>query len=98
MGLLNDVNHDVCLLLDEDILKGDYIGCHPCINTSSIRLKTKDLLKPGLAGKGLNFLKEVVQIAYMPVYAIGGISPDNIKEVLSTDAAGGCMMSGFMEH
>ncbi len=54
--------------------------------------------KPGLAGKGLNFLKEVVQIAYMPVYAIGGISPDNIKEVLSTDAAGGCMMSGFMEH
>ena len=44
MGLLNDVNHDVCLLLDEDILKGEYIGCHPCINTSSIRLKTKDLL------------------------------------------------------
>lgn len=44
MGLLNDVNHDVCLLLDEDILKEEYIGCHPCINTSSIRLKTKDLL------------------------------------------------------
>lgn len=44
MGLLNDVNHAVCLLLDEDVLKGEYIGCHPCINTSSIRFKTKDLL------------------------------------------------------
>lgn len=44
MGLLNDINYDVCLLLDEDVLKGEYIGCHPCINTSSIRFKTKDLL------------------------------------------------------
>lgn len=54
--------------------------------------------KPGLAGKGLNFLKEIVQTAHMPVYAIGGISLDNINEVLSTGATGGCMMSGFMEH
>ncbi len=44
MGLLNDTSHNVSLLLDEDVLKGEYIGCHPCINTSSIRLKTKDLL------------------------------------------------------
>ena len=31
-------------MIDEDILKGEYFGCHPCINTSSLRLKTDDLL------------------------------------------------------
>lgn len=33
----------VQLLVDEDVLKGEYVGCHPCINTSSIRIKTDDL-------------------------------------------------------
>jgi Ala-tRNA(Pro) deacylase len=32
------------LLIDEDVLKGEYIGCHPCINTSSLRLRTEDLM------------------------------------------------------
>lgn len=54
--------------------------------------------KPGLAGKGLPFLKEVVNSVHIPVYAIGGISLNNINEVLSTGAAGGCMMSGFMQQ
>ena len=54
--------------------------------------------KPDLAGKGLNFLKEVVQTVHIPVYAIGGISLNNINEVLSAGAAGGCMMSGFMQQ
>jgi Ala-tRNA(Pro) deacylase len=44
MGLMNDTEHSVQLLIDEEILLGDYIACHPCINTSSIKLKTEDLL------------------------------------------------------
>ena len=45
MGLMNDCDHHVQLLIDEDVAKAEYIGCHPCINTSSIRMKTKDLLE-----------------------------------------------------
>lgn len=44
LGLMNDRENTVRLLIDEDVLKGDYIGCHPCINTSSIRIKTKDMI------------------------------------------------------
>ena len=43
LGLMNDKDMKVQLLIDEDVLKGEYIGCHPCINTSSIRIKTADL-------------------------------------------------------
>ena len=45
LGLMNDHDHHVELLMDEDILKGEYFGCHPCINTSSLRIKTKDLME-----------------------------------------------------
>jgi len=34
----------VQLLIDEDVLKGEFVGMHPCINTSSLRLKTDDLV------------------------------------------------------
>ncbi|MDI9243469.1 thiamine phosphate synthase [Ruminococcus sp. YH-rum2234] len=53
--------------------------------------------KKGLPGKGLEFLKEVCALSPVPVYAIGGISPRNMEEVLAAGAAGGCMMSGFMK-
>ncbi|WP_405322369.1 prolyl-tRNA synthetase associated domain-containing protein [Frisingicoccus sp.] len=43
MGLMNDTENRVQLLVDEDILKEEYFGCHPCINTSSIRLKVADV-------------------------------------------------------
>lgn len=43
MGLMNDKDNMVKLLVDEDILKGEYVGCHPCVNTSSLRIRTKDL-------------------------------------------------------
>lgn len=52
--------------------------------------------KKGLAGKGLEFLKSICEISSVPVYGIGGISLDNLADVLSTGARGGCMMSGFM--
>jgi len=44
LGLMNDKENHVQLLIDEDVLKGEYFGCHPCINTSSLRLKTGDLM------------------------------------------------------
>ena len=43
LGLMNDREHRVRLLVDRDVLKGDYIGCHPCINTSSLRIRQKDM-------------------------------------------------------
>ena len=44
MGLMNDKEKRVQLLIDEDVLNSEYVGCHPCINTSSIRLLTRDLV------------------------------------------------------
>ena len=46
MGLMNDHDNAVRLLVDEDVLKGEWVGCHPCINTSSLRIKTKDMFGP----------------------------------------------------
>ena len=44
LGLMNDKEHHVQLLIDEDLLGGQYIGMHPCINTSSLRILTSDLM------------------------------------------------------
>ncbi|MBP3784257.1 MAG: prolyl-tRNA synthetase associated domain-containing protein, partial [Butyrivibrio sp.] len=43
MGLMNDKEHGVRLLVDEDVKAGEYIGCHPCVNTSSLKIKTADI-------------------------------------------------------
>ena len=45
MGLANDKENKVQLLMDEDVVKGEFLGCHPCINTSSLKLYTKDVLE-----------------------------------------------------
>ena len=45
LGLMNDTEHKVQLLIDEDVLRSEYVGCHPCINTSSLRLRTRDLVE-----------------------------------------------------
>ena len=45
LGLMNDHDNRVQLLMDEDVVKGEYFGCHPCINTSSLRLKMSDLME-----------------------------------------------------
>ena len=42
LGLMNDHEKKVQLLIDEDVLKDSYFGCHPCINTSSLKFTTKD--------------------------------------------------------
>ncbi|MBP5655137.1 MAG: prolyl-tRNA synthetase associated domain-containing protein [Clostridiales bacterium] len=44
MGLMNDTAGQVGLLIDEDVLKDEYLGCHPCVNTSSLKIRTSDII------------------------------------------------------
>ena len=44
MGLMNDRNKRVRLLIDRDVLQDEYVGCHPCVNTSSLKIRTQDIL------------------------------------------------------
>ena len=57
LGLANDTDHRVQLLIDEDVLNSEYVGCHPCINTSSLRLRTKDLVEKVLPAMEHDFIK-----------------------------------------
>ena len=52
MGLMNDSTKAVSLLIDEDVLKGEYIGCHPCVCTSSLKIRTEDILQKYLPAVG----------------------------------------------
>lgn len=52
MGLMNDVNKRVRLLVDEELLEGEYFGCHPCVNTASIRVRFKDVFEKFLPAVG----------------------------------------------
>ena len=45
LGLMNDKDREVNLVIDEDVLRGDSVGCHPCMNTSSIKIKTADMIE-----------------------------------------------------
>lgn len=56
MGLMNDKEHQVKLLIDEDVLNGEFIGCHPCVCTSSLKLKTDDLIKKFLPATGHDYV------------------------------------------
>ncbi|WP_446899033.1 thiamine phosphate synthase [Clostridium sp. LBM24168] len=53
--------------------------------------------KPGLEGKGLNFLSRVSESVNIPVIAIGGIGPHNIEDVFSTEVYGAAIMSYAMK-
>ena len=57
MGLMNDTERRVQLLIDEDVLKSEFVGCHPCINTSSIRFRTSDLVEKVLPAMGHTYIK-----------------------------------------
>ena len=65
LGLMNDKENRVQLLMDEDVLKGEYVGMHPCINTSSLRLKTNDLMQKVLPAMG-----HEARIVTLPVYPV----------------------------
>ncbi|MCM1135089.1 MAG: prolyl-tRNA synthetase associated domain-containing protein [Clostridium sp.] len=51
MGLMNDTDNRVKLLVDEEMLGEEFLGCHPCVNTASLRLRSKDVFD--------TFLREV---------------------------------------
>jgi len=55
LGLMNDSEKAVQLLIDEDLLTQERIGMHPCINTSSLRLRTRDLLEVILPALGRSY-------------------------------------------
>lgn len=57
MGLMNDRDHQVNLLIDEDVLEGEYLGCHPCVCTSSLKMKTADVIEKFLPATGHTFRK-----------------------------------------
>ena len=52
LGLMNDKEMAVRLLIDEDVLKAEYMGMHPCINTSSLRIKTADVMEKVIPAMG----------------------------------------------
>ena len=52
MGLMNDPGRAVQLLVDEDVLRGEFIGCHPCVCTASLKLRTEDILQKFLPATG----------------------------------------------
>ena len=65
LGLMNDKENRVQLLIDEDVLKGEYVGMHPCINTSSLQIKTKDLME-----KILPAMSHEAKLVTLPLYPV----------------------------
>lgn len=45
MGLMNDTECKVQLLIDKPVIESETLGCHPCVSTSSLKMKTKDVLE-----------------------------------------------------
>ena len=65
LGLMNDKENRIQLLIDEDVLKSPFIGCHPCINTSSLRLDKEDVVQKLIPA--LNHEPIIVQL---PTYGV----------------------------
>ena len=57
MGLMNDKGKAVSLLIDEDVLEGEFLGCHPCVCTSSLKLRTSDVICKFLPATGHEYKK-----------------------------------------
>lgn len=59
LGLANDTENNVTLYIDRDVVADEYFGCHPCINTSSLRFLTRDLLEKVIPATGheVNFVE-----------------------------------------
>ena len=52
LGLMNDTEHAVRLLIDRDVMRCSHIGCHPCVNTSSLKISMDDILNKFLPHTG----------------------------------------------
>ena len=64
LGLMNDEEKKVHLLIDRDLLGQDFIGMHPCINTSSLKIRMQDLLEKILPAMG--FEATIVELPWNP--------------------------------
>lgn len=73
----------------EESLKAEELGAHYLIAGHIF----DTTCKPGVPSRGLEFLREVCQATSLPVYAIGGIGPENFELVQTAGAAGACLMS-----
>ena len=62
LGLMNDGGR-VHLVIDADLLKDEFIGCHPCINSSTLKLKTADIIEKFLPEVGHEF--KVVELPWV---------------------------------
>ena len=56
MGLINDTEHRVQLLVDYDVISSEYVGCHPCINTSSLRIRSEDIFNKFIKATGHDYI------------------------------------------
>lgn len=45
LGLMNDRAKTVRLLIDKELMNDEYLGCHPCINTSSLKIRMSDVME-----------------------------------------------------
>lgn len=45
MGLMNDKDNKIQLIIDKPVVESETLGCHPCVCTSSLKFKTKDIIE-----------------------------------------------------
>ena len=45
MGLMNDTENHIQLLMDRPVAESEFLGCHPCVSTSSLKMRTKDVME-----------------------------------------------------
>ena len=62
MGLINDKENNVTLVVDKEIYESEYIGCHPCVCTSSLKIKSSDIFDKFL--KSVNHKPIIVDLPY----------------------------------
>lgn len=63
MGLMNDQENRVQLVIDKEVLEEDYLGCHPCINTSSLKLSTREVMEKFLPA--VHHEAEIVELPWV---------------------------------
>ncbi len=63
LGLMNDLDRDVTLLIDEELCSYEYVGLHPCINTTTLRVRLRDLLE-----KIIPATKHTIKYVNLPRY------------------------------
>jgi thiamine-phosphate pyrophosphorylase len=76
----------------EDALLAESLGCNYIVSGHIFDTDCKK----GLPGRGIDFLKDVVNAVSIPVFAIGGINKENYHKIKEAGASGACLMSSLM--